>query len=267
MGRSGYPTFITVNPDGTVTYDFDGHIHADGLDLDALTDANLATDDNQVRFLYGPTGEVVSVVTGFSSAQPTFRYHGTTHTAIAKPETTDPPGWPARATAQMSATNADRSKGAAITTQWNEDNTAIVYTSADTLAATILRSDGRSDFANSFLVPINQNGPLPIAVNYTSRGGASPIILFGGSGFAPAVSYNGIDLWINGTLRALSYVYFNSTFMHLPTVPKFYFPGSLGPRGTVNTFELLRGSPGGVNFGTDANDSFYLMVIERSALP
>lgn len=75
MSRSGYPTFVTVNPDGTLTYDFDGHIHADGLDLDGgvsdsppndrkiqwtrLDDGSLLADIDGTMFDTGPvTGNV-----------------------------------------------------------------------------------------------------------------------------------------------------------------------------------------------------------------
>jgi hypothetical protein len=39
-----------IGPTGRVTYEFDGHVHADGLDLDAGTN-NTPPDDRRVRWL------------------------------------------------------------------------------------------------------------------------------------------------------------------------------------------------------------------------
>lgn len=63
MSRSGYPTFITVNPDGTVGYDFDGHIHADGLDLDAGTIVT-PPSENRVRWVEVAGGAVIAEMFG-----------------------------------------------------------------------------------------------------------------------------------------------------------------------------------------------------------
>lgn len=153
MSRSGYPTFITVNPDGTVSYDFNGHIHADGLDIDAIIPP--AGEDGQVRFLYGPTGEVVSLVTAFSvlTGSPIFggannmRYRGESHIVVQNQEADDAPGVIyARAVNSLEAQNKARTQAATVKAQWNEDNTSQVYVTTPGQLRTLIDSAGRSDF-------------------------------------------------------------------------------------------------------------------------
>src|SRR4051794_38584433 len=51
---------MTTNPDGTIAYDFAGHVHASGLDLDEGT-STTPPDDRKVRWLRadGSRGEEI----------------------------------------------------------------------------------------------------------------------------------------------------------------------------------------------------------------
>jgi hypothetical protein len=55
-----------ITPDGHVSYDFDGHVHAQGLDLDAGT-SNDPPDDRKVRWLT-TNGAMVAEVFGWTGA-------------------------------------------------------------------------------------------------------------------------------------------------------------------------------------------------------
>lgn len=62
MGDSYSPTNVIRDPlTGEVTYDFDGHIHAEGLDLDAGDNAS-PPDDRKVRWLRLSDGAVVASI-------------------------------------------------------------------------------------------------------------------------------------------------------------------------------------------------------------
>lgn len=69
---AGYPSFIRVAPDGTITYDFTGHISADGIDFKE-TDGVTAADDGSIRWLRG--GETVARFADFlnTTAAPDLR--------------------------------------------------------------------------------------------------------------------------------------------------------------------------------------------------
>lgn len=56
IGDGYTPTFIRVNADGTISYDFDGHIHAQGLDLDTAPAADFSK--NQVRWTRTSDGAI-----------------------------------------------------------------------------------------------------------------------------------------------------------------------------------------------------------------
>src|SRR4051812_34771973 len=64
MADSIQNTFVRVAPDGTVTYDFAGHVHAQGLDLDAGTNAT-PPDTDKLRWIRTSDGAVVAVDAGF----------------------------------------------------------------------------------------------------------------------------------------------------------------------------------------------------------
>jgi hypothetical protein len=53
------PTTVHVAPDGTITYDFTGHVHAEGFDLDADT-AKPPSNLSKVRWLRAVDGVVVA---------------------------------------------------------------------------------------------------------------------------------------------------------------------------------------------------------------
>ncbi|MFL5910755.1 MAG: hypothetical protein ACJ768_09345 [Gaiellaceae bacterium] len=53
--------------DGTVTYDFAGHVHAQGLDLDAANSPGSIADDNRVRWLRQPGGAVAAELVGYDN--------------------------------------------------------------------------------------------------------------------------------------------------------------------------------------------------------
>lgn len=53
-----------IAPDGTVTYEFEGHVHAEGLDLDAWTAAGAPPADRKVRWLRESDGAVIAELYG-----------------------------------------------------------------------------------------------------------------------------------------------------------------------------------------------------------
>jgi hypothetical protein len=57
---------MRVDPDGRITYDFDGHIHAQGLDLDAPL--NPPTGENEVRWLRTDTQALLAFLAAFRQA-------------------------------------------------------------------------------------------------------------------------------------------------------------------------------------------------------
>jgi hypothetical protein len=60
MGDAMNPTFLTVAPDGTVTYDFSGHVHATlGFDIDAGT-SSTPSDSSRLRWLRTSDGALVA---------------------------------------------------------------------------------------------------------------------------------------------------------------------------------------------------------------
>lgn len=56
---------LTTTPEGDVAYDFDGHVHARGVDLDAAPNA-IGTVDNLVRWVRQSDGAMVAAVYGWS---------------------------------------------------------------------------------------------------------------------------------------------------------------------------------------------------------
>lgn len=56
--------FFTVNANGTITNNFTGHIHADGLDLYAGTTAS-PPDDRKIRWLRQADGALVAVLSAY----------------------------------------------------------------------------------------------------------------------------------------------------------------------------------------------------------
>lgn len=59
VGDSYSPAFMTVNPDGSITFDFTGHVHAEGLDIDAgLIDD--PPDEHRIRWLRASDGAAVA---------------------------------------------------------------------------------------------------------------------------------------------------------------------------------------------------------------
>lgn len=61
------PIFTTRDPvTGAVLFDFTGHIHAEGLDLDATESAGTPADDNSIRWIRQSDGQVSSRVGTFS---------------------------------------------------------------------------------------------------------------------------------------------------------------------------------------------------------
>lgn len=67
MPDTGYPNVFTVAPDGGITADFTGHIHAQGLDLDAGSDPNPAAD-HRVRWLRASDGAVLAQLLAYPNA-------------------------------------------------------------------------------------------------------------------------------------------------------------------------------------------------------
>jgi hypothetical protein len=67
QGEQLVPNYLTVNPDGTTGASFTGHVHAQGLDLDAGTGATPPSTD-QVRWLRTSDGAAVATVGGFDQA-------------------------------------------------------------------------------------------------------------------------------------------------------------------------------------------------------
>ncbi len=61
---TAFPTLVKLNPDGTVSFDFDGHIHAQGLDLD---EADTDTPDpiNKVGWFEQPGNTERSFIAGY----------------------------------------------------------------------------------------------------------------------------------------------------------------------------------------------------------
>lgn len=59
----GNPGFFTVNANGTIAYNFAGHVHATGLDLDAST---TATDpaDRKIQWLRQSDGALIADIAG-----------------------------------------------------------------------------------------------------------------------------------------------------------------------------------------------------------
>lgn len=55
-----------MNPDGSIYFDFDGHIHAEGLDLDTSTDA-IPPDDSKIRWIKNSDGSVTAELSDYST--------------------------------------------------------------------------------------------------------------------------------------------------------------------------------------------------------
>lgn len=51
---AAFPTLVRLNADGTIAYDFDGHISADGIDMQEATAAD-PPNDHKIRWLEGAT--------------------------------------------------------------------------------------------------------------------------------------------------------------------------------------------------------------------
>jgi hypothetical protein len=67
-----------VAPDGTITYDFDAHLHARGLDLDAGT-STAPSPDQRVRWLRQSDGAVVADISAWSLTTPERTLSGFAH--------------------------------------------------------------------------------------------------------------------------------------------------------------------------------------------
>jgi hypothetical protein len=61
-------TYMTVQPDGSILFDFQGHVHAQGLDLDAAPVAAGPPAVNSVRWLDAANGALIASVVGSHAA-------------------------------------------------------------------------------------------------------------------------------------------------------------------------------------------------------
>src|SRR5947209_231784 len=61
------PNYLVVNPDGTIGANFTGHVHAQGLDLDAGT-SSTPPDTDRVRWVRTSDGAAVAYLAGYSTA-------------------------------------------------------------------------------------------------------------------------------------------------------------------------------------------------------
>lgn len=68
MGDTAQQTLLKVAADGSVSYDFEGHISAEGLDLLASDDISTPPQDRKVRWLRQSDGSTVAEVFGFDAS-------------------------------------------------------------------------------------------------------------------------------------------------------------------------------------------------------
>ena len=61
-------TYVEVQPDGSITFDFTGHVHAQGLDLDAGPNAAVPARINSVSWIDAGNGALVANVAGTHGA-------------------------------------------------------------------------------------------------------------------------------------------------------------------------------------------------------
>jgi hypothetical protein len=75
-----------LNPDGTVSYDFQGHVSAQGLDLPATVD-NSAPNNNKIRWIKQADGSLVAFLTAYDNGITSFTGlesdHGAAYSGIA----------------------------------------------------------------------------------------------------------------------------------------------------------------------------------------
>jgi hypothetical protein len=133
-------------PDGTVSYDFQGHISAQGVDLLAST-SNLPNVDNRVQWHEGPGGALVAQAFGFSGNGG----GGAELAAIITPNT--PQGVVSRLrAAQAGGRSPVATIQALADPRGGDGTTGVASVTASALAAaqsdvTIIDSNGASDFA------------------------------------------------------------------------------------------------------------------------
>lgn len=65
-GDSYSPAFLTVAPDGSIGFDFTGHIHAQGLDLDSGANVTPPTD-RRIRWLRTVDGSLAAEIYGYNN--------------------------------------------------------------------------------------------------------------------------------------------------------------------------------------------------------
>lgn len=101
MADTYAPGNMTVAADGSVLFDFAGHVHAQGLDLDAGT-TTTPPDDDRIRWLRASDGALVADDTAYDAAgsrERTSRAVGDAVTAARATLLAEGPGGEARLTA------------------------------------------------------------------------------------------------------------------------------------------------------------------------
>lgn len=172
MPIPGNAAFIVVAPDGTITYDFDGHIHADGLDLYAGTTSS-PPNDRLVRWLRQSDGALVRQIGAYDD--------GTKYSNID--DVLDP------ASAQNYAQRRARVDPFAVRSTI-EDTAAA---GGATVSRTIIDSDNRSSF-------IQTRGDTTVPKR--SLVGSTTLTFPGGQAWqtSPAINHN----WGTGPVRVFA---------------------------------------------------------------
>lgn len=129
-----------VDAAGKVTYDFDGRIHADGIDIEA-TPTNSASDANRMRFLNALTGQSVAEL--YTADSDTIPVHVT---ALQN----HPPAGATSSRLQILAVLIDpRIIGASIDCMAFRDVPSVVDVNAEDLNRRLLSAAGDSDWVQA----------------------------------------------------------------------------------------------------------------------
>lgn len=136
-----------IDADGRVTYDFDGHVHARGVDLDAAVDAGLP-NDSTVRWVNVNGAAIASIVASQFGAPTNAR-------SVALEANSDGPAWtPGPLTARVSTRDAAGYAQIRTDTQFSGPDagrsvTAAVFGPGGLKTRLLVNDDGESDLVRA----------------------------------------------------------------------------------------------------------------------
>jgi len=141
------PNVLVIGDDGSIGADFTGHVHAEGLDLDAGT-SSTPPDADRVRWLRTPTGAVVAELYGWRAAV------GLGQMATLELRARDNAGTNADGAQALLEAVGTGSEAASVTASMrNGFGGSVIAAAVDALGNTsqrkVVGSDGSSDFQRS----------------------------------------------------------------------------------------------------------------------